>query len=331
MKHTSVMARTTGRILLLLDLMQTGRIWSGAALRARLGISGRTLRRDIADLRSLGYGIDAGPGAGGGYRLGIGSSIPPLALTSDEAVAIAVGLRAGALAAITGLENASAGALAKLEQSLSSETRERIATVERALVPLTGARKSIDMDTVVTVARAIRETRRLRIDYLRHDGREVRRVVEPHRIVHTADRWYLVARDVDRREWRTLRLDRLTPKLPFGAVFTASPIPDEQLRAFTTRSISIAPYPHRARLHMRASAAQVSEHFGPAVAEVVDDGDGTCTLTTGSASLNELALYVGTSGIDFEILEGNGLRDTLQMLVRRFEHAIAAATKSTSS
>lgn len=328
MKHTGVMARTTGRTLSLLDLLQTGRTWSGAALRARLDISARTLRRDIADLRSLGYGIDAVPGVGGGYRLGIGSSIPPLTLTSDEAVAIAVGLRASALAAITGLEDASAGALAKLEQSLSTESRERIATVERALVPLTGNRKSIDMDTVVTVARAIRESRRLRIDYLRHDGREVRRVVEPHRIVHTADRWYLVARDVDRREWRTLRLDRLTPKLPFDAVFTATPISDEQLRGLTTRSISIAPYPHRARLNMLASAAEVSEHFGPAVAEVVDHGDSTCTLTTGSASLEELALYVGTSGIDFEILEGDGLRDTLRVLVTRFQRAIAPSSNS---
>ena len=318
------MSRTTNRTLGLLDLLQTGRIWSGAALHERLGVSTRTLRRDVEDLRGIGYGIESVPGVGGGYRLGIGSSIPPLTLTSEEAVAIAVGLRAGALSAVTGLEDASARALAKLEQSLSSETRERIATVERALVPLSGGGEAVDMDTVVAVARAIRESRRLRIDYRRHDGEEVRRIVEPHRIVHTAERWYLVARDVERDAWRTLRLDRLTPRLPLDAEFTPTPIPEDQLRAFTTQSISVAPYPHRVRLLMHAPVLEVSAQFGPAVAEIVDRDDGTCVLTTGSASLDEIALYVGTSGFEFEILDGEGLRNALRTLVGRFERALTA-------
>ncbi len=315
------MTRTTGRTLALLDLLQTGRTWSGAALRSRLEVSERTLRRDIDDLRGHGYGIESVTGLGGGYRLGAGSSIPPLTLSPDEAVAIAVGLRAAALSAVTGLEDASAGALAKLEQSLSSETRERIATVERALVPLEGTREGIDMDTVVTVARAIRESRRLRIDYRRHDGEEVRRIIEPHRIVHTAERWYLVARDIDRDQWRTLRLDRLTPRLPLDAVFVASPIPEDQLRTFTTRSISVAPYRYRARLLMHAPASEVSRHFGPTIAEIEDCGDGTSILTTGSSSLDEIALYTGTSGIDFEVIDGDDLREALRILAARFERA----------
>ena len=315
------MTRTTGRTLALLDLLQTGRVWSGQALRTRLGVSERTLRRDIDDLRSHGYGIDSVTGLGGGYRLGVGASIPPLTLSADEAVAIAVGLRAAALGAVTGLEDASARALAKLEQTLSFETRERIATVERALVPLAGAHDGIDMDTVVTVARAIRESRRLRIDYRSHDGEHVRRIIEPHRIVHTTERWYLVARDFERDQWRTLRLDRLTPKLPFDATFVATAIPEDQLRSFTTHSIAIAPYRHQVRLRMHAPGPEVSRHFGPTIAEVEDAGDGTSILITGSHSLDEIALYAGTSGIDFDVIDGEELRQKLRILAARFEQA----------
>ncbi|MCI2959506.1 HTH domain-containing protein [Agromyces atrinae] len=114
------MTRTTGRTLALLGLLQAHREWSGADLQERLGVSGRTLRRDIDDLRALGYGIDSVPGVGGGYRLGIGAAIPPLVLSPDEAVAIAVGLRAAATTAVTGIEDAAASALVKLEQSLSA-------------------------------------------------------------------------------------------------------------------------------------------------------------------------------------------------------------------
>lgn len=156
------MTRTTGRTLELLGLLQTHRTWAGPELRSRLGVSERTLRRDVDDLRGLGYGIESVPGVGGGYRLGAGASIPPLVLSADEAVAIAIGLRAAGQT-VTGMEDASARALSKLEQSLSSQTRERIATVGRAVLPLGGATADVDMDVVVTVAGAIRESRRMRI------------------------------------------------------------------------------------------------------------------------------------------------------------------------
>jgi predicted DNA-binding transcriptional regulator YafY len=315
------MSRTTGRTLALLGLLQSRREWTGAELRARLEVSDRTLRRDIDDLRALGYGIEASPGVGGGYRLGAGAAVPPLTLSADEAVAIAVGLRAAALGAVTGLENASARALAKLEQSLSSATRHRITEVERAMVPLGGRADAVDMDVVVTVARAIGETRRLRVDYRRHDGTEVRRTVEPHRIVHTTSRWYLIAWAPEHQTWRTLRLDRLVPRLPLGETFTPHRIPDEELKRYTARSISAAPYPHRATLLMHAPASDVTRHFGPTVAEVTDRGDGTCVLVTGGRTAEEIALYIGLSGMDFEILDGDTLRTALTALVDRFTRA----------
>jgi predicted DNA-binding transcriptional regulator YafY len=315
------MPRTTGRTLALLGLLQSRREWTGAALRERLEVSDRTLRRDIDDLRALGYGIEATPGVGGGYRLGPGAAVPPLALATDEAVAIAVGLRAAAAGAVTGIEDAAARALAKLEQSLAPSTRRQIAEVERAMVPLRPGRGDVDLATVTAIARAIAESRRLRLNYERHEGATVERVVEPHRIVHTAERWYLIAWDVQRGAWRTYRIDRIHATAALRVEFTARAIPDEALRRFTARSISVAPYPVRARLRMRAPAAEVRRRFGPTVAEVVDDGDGTCVLTTGAHRAEEIALHLGLSGIPFEVLDGDELRTTLLSLARTFTAA----------
>ena len=311
--------------MLLLGLLQSGREWPGAELRQRLEVSERTLRRDVDDLRSLGYGIDAVRGAGGGYRLGAGAAIPPLTLAPDEAVAIAVGLRAAAIGPVTGLEESAAGALAKLEQSLSSETRERIVAVERSMLPLVAARAgSIDIDVVVTVSRAIREFRRLRIDYTRHDGAAVRRTIEPHRILHTADRWYLVAWDVERESWRTLRVDRLVPRTPFGARFRPREIPQEELRRFTTESIAVRPWPYHAMLRMHAPADDVRARFGPTVARVDELDGGTCRLETGAKSWEELALYIGTTGIEFDVIEGDGLAAALEQIAARLLRAAAS-------
>ncbi|MCT1478878.1 YafY family protein [Microbacterium sp. p3-SID336] len=315
------MTRTTGRTLALLSLLQVRREWSGAELRERLEVSDRTLRRDIDDLRELGYGIEATRGRHGGYRLGAGAEVPPLALAADESVAIAVGLRAAATSVVTGMEDAAARALAKLEQSLSPSTRRQIVEVERAMVPLMQGPSDIDFDVVTTVAAAISARRRARVDYTRHDGVEVMRIIEAHRIVHTAERWYLVAWDVERQAWRTLRVDRLRRPVMLRDEFPRRDIPDEALRQFTTHSITTAPYPVRARLRMRAPAEVVSRHFAATVAEVVDDGAGGSILTAGSRTPEEFALYIGMSGIAFEVIEGDELREALRALADRFARA----------
>lgn len=221
---------------------------------------------------------------------------------------------------MTGIEDAAARALVKLEQSLSSETRERISAVENAIVPL-GSRGEVDLDTVITVARAIRESRALRIDYRRHDETEVRRSIEPHRIVHTGTRWYVVARDPERDAWRTFRLDRLTPRLPLAESFVAREIPDDAVREFTTQSIASAPYSYHYRVRMHAPAAEVAAHFGPTVAQVKPVDDHTCELAAGSGSPEEFALYLGITGIAFEVLEGDDLRKTLLELGERLSQA----------
>jgi predicted DNA-binding transcriptional regulator YafY len=315
------MTRTTGRTLELLALLQARQEWSGAELRARLEVGERTLRRDIDDLRELGYGIEATRGRHGGYRLGPGAAVPPLTLSADESVAIAVGLRAAATSVVTGIEDAAARALHKLEQSLSPSTRQQIIEVERAMLSLAGSREDIDLSVVTAIASAIAERLRLRIDYTRHDGQEVRRIVEPHRIVHTAERWYLVAWDAEREAWRTLRVDRMRNPVPLREQFPLRDIPDEALRQFTTRSITTAPYPYRATLRLHAPADVVSQRFPATIAEVIDGGDGTSILTAGAATPEEFVLYIGMSGIEFEVLEGDAVREALVEMAGRFARA----------
>lgn len=315
------MTRTTGRTLALLSLLQVRREWSGAELRERLEVSDRTLRRDIEDLRELGYGVEATRGRHGGYRLGAGAEVPPLALSLDESVAIAIGLRAAAGSVVTGMEDAAARALAKLEQSLSPATRQQIAEVERAMVPLSGARADVDLSVVTTMAAAIAGRVRLRIDYTRHDETDVQRIIEPHRIVHTAERWYLIAWVPEHEAWRTLRVDRIRRPVALRDGFPRRGIPDDALREFTTRSIATAPYPYRARLRMHAPAEVVSQHFDVTVASVVAETDDTSILTAGSRAPEEFALYIGMTGIQFEVLEGDEVREALRAVGERMLRA----------
>ena len=314
------MTRTTGRTLALLSLLQIRREWSGVELRERLEVSDRTLRRDIDDLRELGYGIEATRGRHGGYRLGPGASVPPLALSDDESIAIAVGLRAAANSAVTGMEEAAGRALAKLEQSLSSAARTRIAEVERALVPLDPthtADAAVDPGVVAAIAAAIHARQRLRLDYTRHDGVEVRRIVEPHRIVHTARRWYLIALDPEREAWRMLRIDRIRGPLMLREGFPAREIPEEALREFTAHSITTAPYRYRAQVRMYAPATEVRRHFDATIAVVTEEGPETSILVAGSRSPEEFALYLGATGIRFVVLEGDEVRTALRAVAAR--------------
>lgn len=320
------MARTTGRSLALLGLLQARPEWSGAELRERLEVSPRTLRRDVEDLRELGYGIEASPGVGGGYRLGPGASVPPLTLSADEAVAIAVGLRAAQHGGVSGIEEAAARALAKLEGSLSPTTRRHVAEVGRVLVPLSGPADEVTAEVVIAVARAVASSQRLRLAYRRADGERHDRRVEPHRVVHTGSRWYLLAWDCGREDWRTLRLDRVLSVQPLRETFVPRQVPDAEVRSRTSRSISVDPYRYRVRLRVHAPVEDVRAHFGPTVAHLQDADGGATLLESGSGSLEEIALYVGTSGLEFEVLDGpdaDALRATLTSLAERLGRAAA--------
>jgi predicted DNA-binding transcriptional regulator YafY len=318
------MLETSARLLRLLSLMQSRRDWTGAELAGRLGVGLRTVRRDIDRLRDLGYPVDATPGAAGGYRLGVGAALPPLLLDDEEAVAVAISLHMATTGSVAGLEETALRALTKLQQMLPSRLRYRITAFHATTVPLTGpgsAPDKVDPELLTAIAAACRDQRRLRLSYPGRDG-VTTRTVEPHRLVHTPRRWYLLAWDIDRGDWRTFRLDRIqAPVSPPGARFTPRPPPADDIAAYVSQAISSAPYRYQARILIRAPVEAVAQRSSPAAGRLEATGPHTCILHTGSNSLDELALYVALKGFDFQVLHPPELVPVLRALSDRLRKA----------
>ena len=237
-----------------LGLLQVPREWTGSALAERLDVDVRTVRRDVDKLRSLGYPVNSTPGVTGGYKLGAGAALPPLLLDDDEAVAVAVGLRTAAGGTVSGIEETSVRALAKLEQVLPNRLRRRVAALGAATATLANRGPTVDADDLSSLAAACRDHERVRFDYTTHEGSSARRVVEPQGLVHTGRRWYLVAWDTDRADWRTFRLDRMTLKLPAGPRFAPRDPPEGGAAAFAQRGISTGAYRYQARVRLQTPA-----------------------------------------------------------------------------
>ncbi len=309
---------TSARLLRLLSLLQTPREWTGAELAGRLAVDVRTVRRDIQKLRNLGYPVHAIAGAAG-YRLGAGAELPPLLLDDDEAIAVAMGLRTAAGGTIAGIEESSLRALAKLEQVLPSRLRHRMTALQSATVAVPAGGPQIDPDVLTAIAAAIRDHHRLRFDYRTHTGEISCRTTEPHRLVHTGRRWYLTGWDVDRADWRTYRVDRLTPRTPTGPRFTPRAAPDAA--DLVSRGVTTAPYRYQARIMLRASAAIAAERIAPTVGVIEAIDAETCVLHTGSNSLDSIAVYLLGFGFEFEVLEPAELAARLRELAARLLRA----------
>ncbi len=316
------MLETSARLLRLLSLLQTPRDWTGADLAERLDVDIRTVRRDIQKLRDLGYPVHATSGAAG-YRLGAGSKLPPLLLDDDEAVAVAVGLRTAVRGAVTGIEDSSLRALAKLEQVLPSRVRHRVDLLRSVTVTVPDGGPTVDPDVLTTIATACRDHQRIRFDYRRHDGSTALRETEPHRLVHTGRRWYLVGWDTDRRDWRTYRADRIQPRTPGGPRFTPRTPPDADLAGYLSHGVSAAPYRHQARITLYAPAEAVADRIPPTIGVVEAVDAASCLLHTGSNSLDELALYVALIGFRFRIHEPAELITHVRDLAARLAEATA--------
>src|ERR1700751_692864 len=203
------MVQTSARLLALLSLLQVRREWTGQELADRLQVGPRTIRRDVDKLRSLGYPVEPAPGVAGGYRLGAGGELPPLLLDDAEAVAVAVGLRTAASGSISGIEETSVRALAKLEQVLPGRLRRRVSALGGATSAFSVDGPRIDADLLATIAGAWRDSTRLRFSYVAKDDRASQRHTEPTAVVYSGYRWYLVAYDLDREDWRPFRIDRI--------------------------------------------------------------------------------------------------------------------------
>ncbi len=311
----------SARLLRLLSLLQSRRDWPGPELVVRLGVSPRTLRTDVARLRELGYPVEATPGPAGGYRLGVGAALPPLLLDDDEAVAVAVGLRSAAGGTISGIEETSLRALTKLEHVLPARLRHRIATLAAVVVAVPGRGPTVGPDVLVAVSTAVRDHQRLRFDYVDHHDRAARRDTEPHRLVHTGRRWYLVAWDVGRAGWRTFRLDRVRPVVPTGPRFAPRDPPADDLAGYVSSGAGAAVWQHRAVVRLHAPVAQMTAVVTPTMGTVEPDGPDRCLFRTGADTLPVLARYLALLGVDFDVVEPAELRAHVRALGERFLRA----------
>ncbi|MFC8698216.1 helix-turn-helix transcriptional regulator [Streptomyces parvus] len=318
------MLETSARLLRLLSLLQTHRDWSGADLADRLGVTPRTVRRDVDKLRELGYPVNAARGTGGGYQLGAGAELPPLLLDDEEAVAVAVGLRTAAGHGIEGIGESSVRALAKLEQVLPNRLRRRVGALGAFTVPMLHGQDSsvVDPGLLTELAAACRDAERLRFAYRTHGGESSRRTVEPHRLVCTERRWYLVAWDLEREDWRTFRADRITPTPPHGPRFVPRPPPAEDLAAYVSQGVAVSAYAARAVILLKAPLAEAAQRISPSagVLETVDAD--TCRLTTGAPDLTVLVIHVLMMGIDFEVIEPPELTDLMRDARERLTRAL---------
>jgi predicted DNA-binding transcriptional regulator YafY len=315
------MLPTSARLLRLLSLLQARGDWTGPELARRLEVSARTVRNDVERLRELGYPVAATPGPTGGYRLGAGATLPPLLLDDEEAVAVAVGLRSAAGGSVGGIEETSVRALAKLEHVLPTRLRRRITTLAHAVVQVPGTGPTVPAEVLTAVATAARDRLRLRFDYADHHGTTSRRDTEPHRLVHTGRRWYLVAWDVDRCDWRTFRADRITPRIPTGPRFAPREPPDPDLAGYVTRGAGWAVWQQQARIRLHTSAAAIAHRITPAMGTVEPIDDDHCEFRTGGDTLRVLALYLGLLDVDFDVLDPPELMEEVRAVGKRYLRA----------
>jgi predicted DNA-binding transcriptional regulator YafY len=315
------MNQTSSRLLELLSLLQGRRDWPGNELAGRLEVSGRTVRRDMERLRQLGYPVESLTGPAGGYRLRAGSAMPPLLLDDDEAIAIAVGLRTAAGTSVTGIEETAIRALVKLEQVLPAHLRRRVAALGSTTFTLPVPGPTVDPQHLAVIAPACRDSECLRFAYRARDGTESRREVEPHSLVNRGRRWYLVAWDRRREDWRTFRIDRLAKPASTGVRFTPRKLPAKDAVAYVEQSIAGARNRFEARVTLHATAAEITSR-GPIHWGGIEPIDGhTCEYKTSDDDLRWLALRILMFGVDFEVHEPPELVEHLQGLALRLRRA----------
>jgi predicted DNA-binding transcriptional regulator YafY len=315
------MLSATARLIRLLSLFQAQRSWTGAELAARLEITERTLRRDVDRLRSLGYTVDSTSGVAGGYRLGAGASLPPLLLEDEEAIAVALGLGNPAGGAMSDIENASMRALAKLEQLMPPRLRRRLDSVRASVVPVMRTRSGVRLKAVSLFAEACTERQELRFDYRDHHDNASARTVEPHRVVQTGQRWYLLAWDTARQDWRTFRLDRIVDPTPTGARFTARRLPHGDIEAYMQHALAVSPFLHHAGVVVHAPIGALEAHMGWVGGVPQALGRGRTRIETGANSLDALAVWLACLGHDFEIESPKELGGHLALVAARLDKA----------
>ncbi len=306
------MADTTERVLSLLGLLQQRTVWTGPELAERLGVTTRSIRRDIERLRHLGYPVQATQGVGGGYQLGRGKGLPPLLLDDAEAVAVAVSLRMAAGGTVSGASEAALRTLAKLDQVMPPRLRSEVRAIHDATRTLDQGQVTVDGEALLRLACACRDTVRVRFDYESRDGTPSARTVEPVGLVATGRRWYLMAYDVDRADWRTFRLDRLANVEATTWRFREREHDDPA--EFVQRGVASAGYRFPARVLVHAPYPEVAERTSVRSVVLTAVDDEHTLLEAGAETLYGLAFHLSWLGREFEVQDPPELREALAEL-----------------
>jgi predicted DNA-binding transcriptional regulator YafY len=318
------MVQTSARLLALLSLLQVRREWTGRELADRLDVGPRTIRRDVDKLRSLGYPVEAAPGVAGGYRLGAGGELPPLLLDDAEAVAVAVGLRTAA-GGIAGIEETSVRALAKLEQVLPARLRRRVSALGDATSAFAVDGPRIDPELLAALAAACRDAHRVRFGYVTKDQRAAERRTEPAAVVHSGYRWYLLAFDLDRDDWRTFRVDRIAGRVKEDGRGRRRTVPGGDAAAYVRnqlRSQGVGEgevVPGRVRLAL--PAAQASARIPGRYATVEPDGDDACIVATRGRWSESFLVWMATMDAPIQVLGPPEMADAARRVVERLSAA----------
>ncbi|MCC2593563.1 YafY family transcriptional regulator [Tessaracoccus sp. OS52] len=314
------MANPSGRLLELLSLLQARRDWPGEGLARRLGVSPRTVRRDVDRLRELGYPVQTTKGPAGGYRLAPGLDLPPLLFDDDQAVAVAVALQTISTD-VAGLRDASDRALATIRQVLPSRLRHRVDALQVTALDRDGAPdEQVRAETLLHIGACCRDHEVLRFDYVSRDGSATLRRAEPYRLVSRGRRWYLLAWDLERVAWRTFRVDRLSPRTPNGPRFRPREV-SEELLAEHFHQEPAAPWPATGTVVLQAPAHEVTRWLRGDRATVTAITEGACRVELGAWSYGSLAAMLLMFETDFDVVEPPELKAALAALGARVARA----------
>lgn len=320
------MTSPSGRLLTLLSLLQARRDWPGHDLADRLEVSRRTVRRDVDRLRDLGYPVQTTKGPAGGYRLAPGSDLPPMLFDDEQAVAVAVALQTAATG-ISGIEEAALRALATIRQVMPSRLRHRVDALQVTALRSTSQEPAVDAEVLFEVGACCRDRQVLRFDYTSRDGVASLRRVEPHRLVSWGRRWYAVAWDLDRADWRTFRVDRLRPRTPRGPRFIPRELTDEEVETRLRPASATIEWPARGKVLMHAPATDIARWTRTDQGSVTARDTTSCWVEVGSWSYPALAAWLLLFETDFEVVGPSELSAALDTIARRIDRAATASAR----